>query len=89
MKIIYGIKNTVNVFRKIEDISARKFPAINYSSHVPHTSRTASCKQLSAVTRAIIFRTYSLTSNGRMIENNEVETILQEIIFAYFEVPSA
>ena len=32
-------------FRKTEDISARKFAPIIYSSHVPHTSRTSGCKQ--------------------------------------------
>ena len=45
MKIVYWIKNTIHVFRKIENISARKFEPITYSSHVPHTSRTAGCKQ--------------------------------------------
>jgi hypothetical protein len=44
--------------------------------------------KLSADHRAIIFRRYSLTSNGRMIVNNEVESILQGIIVAYFEGPS-
>jgi hypothetical protein len=75
-------------FRKTEDISARKFALIIYSSHVPHTSRTAGCKQAVSGPSCHIFRTFSLKSNGRMIVKDEVESILQGIIAVYFEVPS-
>ena len=44
MKIMYWIKNTIRVFRKAEDISARKFSPIIYPSCIPHTSRKAGCK---------------------------------------------
>ena len=88
MKIMYWIKNTFYVFRKVEDISARKFELIICSSHVPPSLEQQAVSKLSADPPAIIFRSYPLTSNDRLIVNNEVENILQGIIVAYIEVPS-